>query len=157
MSAPIRVLAAGDRFILPAIFRDAVMAELGESASVSELEYPWPDEPFGDVAEVSEASGDEDSTIEALRGRQAIVTQLAPITARVLAASPELRFVGVSRGGPVNVDVDVARERGVVVVNAPGRHGIATAEMQIGLMLAVTRRIPQSQATLAAHAWRGEF
>lgn len=157
MSDPIRVLAAGDRFILPSIFRDAVDAELGARAEVSELQYAWPDEPFGDIGGVSEASGDEETTIAALQGRAAVVTQLAPITRRVLEACPDLRFVGVSRGGPVNVDVAAAAERNVVVVNAPGRNGIATAEMTVGLMLAVTRRIPQSQATLAEHRWRGEF
>jgi D-3-phosphoglycerate dehydrogenase len=153
----IRVLAAGDRFVLPRLLSAAVAAELGSKAIMSEYEMAWPDEAFGSVGEVDEASGTEERLIEALRGVEAIVTQLAPVTRRVIDASKSLKFIGVSRGGPVNINVEAAHERGITVVNAPGRNGIATAEMTLGLMLAVTRRIAQSQATLARNQWRGEF
>ena len=155
MSNP-TVLAAGDGFVLPGIFADAVR-EAVPGADVRELTFPWPDEPFGDTAEVSEASGTENELIEALSGCSALVSQLAPVTRRVLENAPDLRFVGVSRGGPVNVNIDAARERGVVVVNAPGRNAIATAEMTVALMLAVTRSVPSAHAGLAAHKWQGEL
>jgi D-3-phosphoglycerate dehydrogenase len=103
------VLAAGDRFILPALFRERVEAAAGGLVdAVAELELPWPDEPFWSVGGVDEASGEEESLIEHLRGREAIVTQLAPLSRRVLDACPELRFIGVSRGGPTNVDLAAA-------------------------------------------------
>jgi len=54
----------------------------------------------------------------------------------VLEACPRLRFVGVSRGGPVNVDLDAATDHGVLVSNAPGRNATATSEFTIGLLLA---------------------
>ncbi len=157
LGGEIRVLAAGDRFVLPRLLSAAVTAELGSRAMVSEYEMSWPDEAFVSVGEVDEASGTEESLIEALRGVEAIVTQLAPVTRRVIEASASLKFIGVSRGGPVNINVEAARERGITVVNAPGRNGIATAEMTLGLILAVTRRITQSQGTLARNQWRGEF
>lgn len=156
MSDTWRVLAAGDRFVLPRLFAEAVRGEVA-AVEVRELELPWPDVPFGDVGDVSEASGDEGGLIAALEGRQAIVTQVAPITERILDASPELRFIGVSRGGPVNIHLEAARARGVTVVNAPGRNGIATGEMTVGLILAVTRRIGQSHGALLRHEWRGDF
>lgn len=152
------VLAAGDRFILPALFRERVEAATGDlAADVAELELPWPDEPFWSVGGVDEASGEEDTLIEALRGREAIVTQLAPLSRRVLEACPELRFIGVSRGGPTNVDLQAAAERGIAVCNVPGRNGIATAEMTLGLLLAVLRRIPMTQRTLEDGRWEGGF
>ena len=157
MTAPFRILAAGDRFIRADLFRAELENRLGDRAAVAELEFAWPDEPFGPVGEVDEASGDEDTLIAALAGKQAIVTQLAPLTSRVLRESPELRIIGVSRGGPTNVNVDEATRLGIQVVNVPGRNGIATAEMTLGLMLAVTRRIPQTHQTLAAREWHGEF
>lgn len=138
------VLAAGDRFILPGIFRAELEARLRQTVHVSELEFPWPDVPFGDVGEVSEASGTEEQLIEALQGNRAIVTQLAPLTRRVLEANPQLEIIGVSRGGPTNVNLAAAAELGIKVVNVPGRNGIATAEMSLGLILAVTRRIPEA-------------
>ncbi|MBO1901055.1 hydroxyacid dehydrogenase [Leucobacter weissii] len=153
-----RILAAGDLFIRSAHLRRAIEHALEERpADIREIEFDWPDAPFGRVAEVDEASGTEDELIEALRGVTAIATQLAPLTERVLAASPELRMIAVSRGGPTNVNLAAARAHGVAVANVPGRNGVATAEMTIGLALALLRRIPLSHGTLLAHEWRGEF
>ncbi|GAA2455146.1 2-hydroxyacid dehydrogenase [Actinomadura vinacea] len=153
-----RVLAAGDRFVLPGLLEDALRAELGGTADVRRLELPWPVVPFGPVAEVNEASGDEDTMIEALDGVEACVTQMAPITRKVLDNAPGLRLVAVARGGPVNVDVEAATARGVRVCYAPGRNATATAEYTVGLMLAVLRRIPRTHAALAGErAWGGEY
>ncbi len=153
-----RVLAAGDLFIRSALFREAIRAALpNEPIDVAELDLPWPDVPFGAVAEVDEASGSEEGIIEALAGADAVVTQLAPLTRRVIDASPDLRFIGVSRGGPTNINVAAACERGILVTNVPGRNGIATAEMTIGLALAALRRIPSSHDTLMAGVWRGDL
>lgn len=157
MDTTLPVLAAGDNFILPSIFTEALEAELPGQVETSELLLPWPDVPFGTVSEVNEASGTEDEMISALQGKAALVTQLAPITERVLDACPELQFIGVSRGGPTNINVDAARARGTLVVNVPGRNGIATAEMTLGLLLSAFRRIPLAHGTLLSREWRGDF
>lgn len=155
----IRVLAAGDRFIRSSLLRDcareAVPAEI--DLDIREIEFGWPDTPFGQVGDVDEASGTEEELIEALEGVDAIVTQLAPLTARVMDARPELRLIAVSRGGPTNVDLDAARERGIRVANVPGRNGIATAEMTIGLALAMLRRIPLAHGSMLVDRWRGDL
>lgn len=153
-----RILAAGDQFIRAEHLRDALEQAIGERPiEISELEFPWPTEPFGRVAEVDEASGDEDQLIEALKGVSVIVTQLAPLTERVIAESPDLKLIAVSRGGPTNVNLEAARKHGVRVANVPGRNGISTAEMTVGLALSLLRRIPLSHNTLLTHEWRGEF
>lgn len=152
-----RILAAGDRFIRSARLRDAVARVAPADVDIREIEFPWPDEPFGSVGEVDEASGTEDELIEALDGVTAIVTQLAPLTERVLRARPELRLIAVSRGGPTNVNLDAARELGVRVANVPGRNGIATAEMTLGLSFALLRRIPIAHGSMLAGEWRGDL
>lgn len=153
-----RILAAGDNFIRASLLRSSLERALdGRPAEISELEFPWPEVPFGRVAEVDEASGTEDDLIVALEGATAIVTQLAPMTRRVIAASPELRLIAVSRGGPTNINIEAAHEYGVIVANVPGRNGIATAEMTIGLALAMLRRIPVAHNSLLGHEWRGEM
>ncbi|GAB3601512.1 2-hydroxyacid dehydrogenase [Microbacterium tumbae] len=152
-----RVLAAGDRFIRSALLRAELETAVPKGIDVAELEFAWPDEPFGSVAEVDEASGTEDGLIAALAGATAIVTQLAPLTERVMDASPDLRLIAVSRGGPTNVNVAAAAERGIRVANVPGRNGVATAEMTVGLALALMRRIPLAHDSLLAGAWRGDL
>jgi D-3-phosphoglycerate dehydrogenase len=120
------------------------------------LTLGWPLDPFGPVAEVQEACDAEEEMIEALAGAQVLVTQMGPVTERVLAACPNLRLVVVCRGGPVNVNLDAAKNRDVRVCFAPGRNAAATAEFTLGLMLAALRRIPQAHDLLARHgSWEG--
>ena len=152
------ILIAGDRFVTPDLFRDALDRELGAGAySASELVLPWPHVPFGDVGSVSEASGSVEEVVEALEGADVAVTQMAPFTAEVFRARPELRLVGVCRGGPVNVDLAAATEAGVRVTFAPGRNAAAAAEFTIGLILAAMRRIPGADADLRSGEWRGDY
>lgn len=155
----IRILAAGDHFVLNRLLIEAVRAELPDPAAVefAELTLPWPVQPFGPVGEVEEASGSEEELITALAGAQICVTQLAGLTEKVLAESPELRLFGVSRGGPVNANLTAATEHGVAVTFAPGRNAVATAEHAMALILAAVRRIPGTHAELLGGVWRGDL
>ncbi|MFE9018847.1 2-hydroxyacid dehydrogenase [Streptomyces sp. NPDC007808] len=150
----VRVVAAGDHFILPSLISAALGREL--PCDVRELTLGWPLDPFGPVAEVKEASDAEDELIGALAGARVLVTQMGPVTERVLDACPDLRLVVVCRGGPVNVNLDAAKRHDVRVCYAPGRNAAATAEFTVGLMLAALRRIPQAHDLLARQgSWEG--
>jgi D-3-phosphoglycerate dehydrogenase len=151
-----RILAAGDHFVRNDLLIDAIRTET-DDVTFTELMLPWPVEPFGRVAEVDEASGTEDELIEALRGARICVTQMAPLTRRVLAASPDLELFCVGRGGPVNANLDAATRHGVAVCFAPGRNATATAEYTLGMILAATRRIPQTHGELTAGTWRSDY
>lgn len=153
----VRILAAGDHFVLNRLLVDALHDEVGNTVDITELTLPWPVQPFGPVAEVHEASGTEDELIDALQGKQICVTQMAPLTERILQASPDLRLFCISRGGPVNANIDAATRHGVAVTFAPGRNAQATAEHTVAMMLAALRRIPDTQADLAAGIWRGDY
>lgn len=118
---------------------------------------PWPYEPFGPVGEVLEASGTEDEVVAALDGCALAVTQMAPFTRKVLEASPDLRWIGVCRGGPVNVNLAAATEAGVAVSFAPGRNAQAAAEFALALILGVTRRVTDADRDLREGRWRGDL
>ncbi|MEU6418100.1 2-hydroxyacid dehydrogenase [Streptomyces spiralis] len=150
------ILTAGDHFVSNSLFRDRLRPVVPD-ATVRELTLPWPVEPFGDVAEVHEASGTEDQLIEALDGVEICVTQMAPLTERILKASPDLRLFCVSRGGPVNANLEAATRQGVAVTFAPGRNAGATAEHTVALMLAAARRVPATHTDLTAGTWRGDY
>ena len=152
-----RMLAAGDRFVLTSLFADALRREVPDGLEIRELEFPWPDEPMGRVAEVDEATGTEEQMIEALDGAEVCVTQLAPLTSTILDASPALRLFCISRGGPVNANLEAATAHGVAVTFAPGRNATATAEHTVAMMLAATRSIPQTHMDLAGGTWRGDY
>jgi D-3-phosphoglycerate dehydrogenase / 2-oxoglutarate reductase len=152
-----KILAAGDGFVLGRLLVEGLKRELGGDLDTATLDFRWPIEPFGRVAEVDEAAGSEDEVIEAGEGAEVIVTQLAPITEKVLTSLNDLKLVVVTRGGPVNVNVEAATENGVVVANAPGRNAPAAAEYALGLMLAAMKRIPDAHGSLKGGEWRGEF
>jgi D-3-phosphoglycerate dehydrogenase len=51
------------------------------------------------------------------------------------------------------IDVAAASRRGIYVSNCPGRNSIAVAELALGLILALDRRIPDNVADLRAGTW----
>ncbi|MGA4800135.1 2-hydroxyacid dehydrogenase [Streptomyces lavendulocolor] len=153
------VLAAGDHFVLPRLLREELRAAVPDDTAldVREIRLPWPHTPFGPVAEVDEASGTEDQLIEALAGARICLTQLAPLTERVLKACPDLELFCVSRGGPVNADLEAATRHGVAVCYAPGRNATATAEHTLALILAAARGIGAVHTDLTRGVWRGDY
>ncbi len=152
-----RVLLAGDHFVLNELLRAALEREVHAELDLSELTLPWPVEPFGRVGDVDEASGTEEQMIEALHGHQLCLTQMAPLTERVLQACPDLELFCVGRGGPVNTDLAAATRHRVTVTFAPGRNATATAEHTLALALAAVRRVPQTHTELAHGTWRGDL
>ncbi|MEU6819524.1 2-hydroxyacid dehydrogenase [Streptomyces atriruber] len=153
------VLAAGDHFVLPSLLADEVRAATAtaDTVAVRELTLPWPHTPFGPVAEVVEASGTEDELIEALQGVEVCVTQMAPLTERILANCPDLKLMCISRGGPVNANLEAATRHGVAVCYAPGRNAVATAEHTLTLLLAAARGVGDTHTDLRAGVWRGDY
>lgn len=156
-----QLFSAGDHFIAPQLFVDAINqrgADAGlDPLIATALTSGWPSEPFHSVEGVQEACGSVDDVIAGLKGALFAVTQLAPFPARVFEQSPDLRFLGVCRGGPVNVDLEAATKAGVLVSYAPGRNAQAAAEYAVGLMLTAMRRISQADAELKRGVWRGDY
>ncbi len=153
----------GDRFMLSDMFEAALRAALGEAVSVRKLDLPWPDEPMehGYAAPgldgLKEYMGDPEDVIAHVADAPMLITHLAPLSAAMFDRMPALRFVAVSRGGPVNIDMAAARARGVTVVNAPGRNASAVAEFAIGAILAETRNITRGHDALRRGDWRGDL
>jgi D-3-phosphoglycerate dehydrogenase len=151
---PVPVLLAGDEFVLNRLLAEELASVAGvDSWALRELEFPWPTVPFGQVAEVDEAAGSEDQMIEALDGVRVCLTQLGPLTTRILDASPDLELFAVSRGGPVNANLEAATARGVAVTFAPGRNATATAEYTVGMMLAALRGIADGHVGVSGGRW----
>jgi D-3-phosphoglycerate dehydrogenase len=154
----VTIAALGDNFVLPELFQEAVRRLSPESDfTFHSLTLPWPQVPFDSVGSVLEASGTEDNVIGAVGSATIAVSQLAPFTKKVFDACPALKMVAISRGGPVNVDLDAATEAGVVVSFAPGRNAQAAAEFAVGMMLAAMRRVGDGSAALHQGQWRGDY
>lgn len=106
---------------------------------------------FDVIAHPTEHDRTEDDMITLLAEADAAIVLLSdPITRRVLEANPHLRCVSNFAVGYNNIDLDAARELGVTVTNTPGVLTEATADLTMALILAVTRRIVESDAELRA-------
>jgi D-3-phosphoglycerate dehydrogenase len=90
-----------------------------------------------------EVIGSPGQLIHALDGHDVLVVQGAPVTDAVLDATPSLRLVCCARGGPVNIDVGAATARGIPVVTTPGKNADAVAELTIGFLIMLARRLPE--------------
>jgi len=75
------------------------------------------------------------------------------VTAKVLGAASKLRIIGRAGVGVDNVDVPVATERGVIVVNSPGGNTLAAAELSVAMVLALSRNIPQAYCSMLKKEW----
>jgi len=82
-----------------------------------------------------------------------IIRSATQVTGEVLEAGTDLVVVGRAGIGLDNVDVDVATDRGVMVVNAPQSNIVSTAEHTMAMLLALARSIPQAHAALNAGRW----
>ena len=154
----------GDRFMHSEVFAAALEDIAGaERLDVAAQTLDWPDVPMrhgeagGELAGLKEFLGDPRELVGFLGGAEVFVTHLAPVNAWLLERCPNLRLIAVARGGPVNIDVEAARARGVAVVNAPGRNAPAVAEFTIGAILALTRNITKGHAALSRGVWRGDL
>ena len=74
-------------------------------------------------------------------------------TAKLLAAANKLRVIGRAGIGVDNVDVPVATQRGIIVMNTPFGNSITTAEHAIAMMFAVARQIPAADISTQAGKW----
>jgi D-3-phosphoglycerate dehydrogenase len=75
------------------------------------------------------------------------------VTAQSLEKAGRLKVIGRAGIGVDNVDVAVATEHGIVVMNAPGGNTVTTAEHAISLMLSLARNIPQATASMREGRW----
>jgi len=83
--------------------------------------------------------------------------QFAPLARRVIETAPQLKVIGVVRSGIENIAVDYATQRGIAVLNTPGRNARAVAECTVGMILAEIRNIARAHALLAAGQWQRTF
>ena len=103
--------------------------------------------------------GSEDRLIERI-GEAGLVLNIrssSKFNERVFAACPRLRLVSLWGTGTDHVDLAAAARHRVTITNTPGVSAISIAEHALALLLAVARRIPQTDAATRAGAWpRGQ-
>ncbi len=84
---------------------------------------------------------------------QILVVRSKKVSREVIVRGDKLELILRAGAGVDTIDVEAASERGIYVANCPGKNSVAVAELAMGLMLAVDRRIPAGTAELLAGSW----
>jgi phosphoglycerate dehydrogenase-like enzyme len=103
--------------------------------------------------------GSEDRMIERIAPAEAVLNIRASskFSDAVMAACPRLKLISIWGTGTDHVDLAAAERRGIAVANTPGVSAVSIAEHTLALLLAVARRIPQSDAATRRGEWpRGQ-
>lgn len=78
---------------------------------------------------------------ERAAGADALLTNKVVINSETMAALPDLKYIGVLATGYNVVDVDAARERGIVVTNIPAYSTPSVAQMVFAHILNITQQV----------------
>ncbi|MFA4719141.1 D-2-hydroxyacid dehydrogenase [Pyrococcus kukulkanii] len=97
---------------------------------------------------------DEEKLLELVKDIEAIIVRSKPkVTRRVIENAPKLKVIARAGVGLDNIDVEAAKEKGIEVVNAPGASSRSVAELAIGLIFAVARKIAYADRRMREGVW----
>lgn len=96
------------------------------------------------ASELVDAVGDFDAIV---------VRSRTKVTDRVLEAGKRLKAVARAGVGLDNIDLIAAERLGIIVINSPEAPSNAVAELVLGLMLSLARRIPEADASMKKGEW----
>lgn len=148
-----RILVIGDSYMSTSVFHDAFVERFGE---VDECTVTITENPTWSLDGLREHEGDPAEVDSFIDGHEVLAVHGAPITRRVLEANPSVRMIACARGGPVNIDLDAARELGVTVGTTPGKNAQAVADLTIGFIINSFRNVRASLLDVDQVADRGE-
>jgi D-3-phosphoglycerate dehydrogenase len=176
MTTKLRILIAGDLFMQPLAFQEALqeqLADLDYNLEFRTVEFSYPIEGFPlvdyqlpprlgggwddptdypeselEVSEINEYYGQIDDFVGQIKDEEILVVHMSPIPRAVLEQARNLKLIACCRGGPTNINLAAATELGIRVVNAPGRNAVAVAEFILGLLITQTRHITEGHVGL---------
>ena len=159
---PISII--GDHFMLTDVFAEKLLASINhDSIAIEKHTLNWPGDPLVHTREepgmegLKEYFGCADDTIAMIGDAEILVTHLAPVSETMLDQLPALKFIAVSRGGPVNINLPACRERQITVVNTPARNASAVAEFTIGAIITETRNIRAGHEDMKKSIWSDKY
>lgn len=106
-----------------------------------------------DIQAYADTPTDEATIIERVKDAEIITFSWITITRAVIDAAPKLKYIISAAAGYNGVDHEYAASKGIKVLNCPTQNAEAVAEHALALMLAVSRRIVESNMDLQKGTW----
>ena len=82
-----------------------------------------------------------------------VVRSATKVTKNIIEAAKNLKVIGRAGAGVDNIDVPMAKEKNMIVMNTPGGNANATAEHAFALIMSVLRRVPFANETTHKGQW----
>lgn len=112
---------------------------------------------LGSVTVHHDNPAEPEETYQRARDADILVLGWTSLDAGLLARLPRLKMISVWATGYDYIDVHAASDRGVVIANVPGYAGRAVAELAIGLILGLVRRVIVADRSVreGRYSWQG--
>ena len=95
----------------------------------------------------------EDEVIKVAENSDVIITNKTPITARIMDECKNLKFVSLFATGYNNIDIEYAKEKGIVVSNVPGYSTDAVAQHTFAFILELALNLSKYNSSVMAGDW----
>jgi D-3-phosphoglycerate dehydrogenase / 2-oxoglutarate reductase len=100
----------------------------------------------------------ENDLPEAAKEVDILVVRSTNVIAETINASKNLNLIIRAGAGVNNINIPAANQKGIYVANCPGMNSVAVAELAIGLMISLDRRIPDNVIDFKNGKWnKGEY
>jgi len=99
----------------------------------------------------------DESLVERIPGTNVLVVRGTKVRAEAIAAQDQLELIVRAGAGTENIDLVAASNKGVYVTNCPDKNAAAVAELTMGLLISVDRRIPEQNTALTERKWQKEL
>lgn len=95
---------------------------------------------------------------EAAKNVDILVVRSTVVNEETIQKSEKLNLIIRAGAGVNNINIAAANQKGIYVANCPGMNSIAVAELAIGLMISLDRRIPDNVSDFKKGVWnKGEY
>jgi glycerate dehydrogenase len=109
-------------------------------------------EAFGELEVYDDTK--PDLVVERCKGARIVLTNKVPLTRKIIEKLPDLQLVQVTATGYNHMDVDAAREKGVLVCNVPSYGTASVAQHTLALMLELTNHVGMHARSVSEGEWQ---
>jgi D-3-phosphoglycerate dehydrogenase / 2-oxoglutarate reductase len=109
----------------------------------------------GDVR--SEAKITEESLVNEIKDAEILIVRSTVVKEQAINKSKNLSLIIRAGAGVNNIDIKAANKKGIYVANCPGQNSIAVAELAMGLICAIDRKIPDNVIDFRNGKWNKSF
>ena len=154
MSESLRIVVIGDRVQPSSVTAESLRRLLDPVAQVDA--FDWDASDFSALALAAErglAVPIPDAWATAVTGADVLVTHFFPVRRDLMDSAPHLKVIATLRHGQEHLDLAAALERGIRVINNPGREAEPVSDFALLLILESLRGLHRASGVLIRDGW----